>query len=103
MSEEGLRFAAKASRLYARRALGMAAGGGLAMGLGGALGSILMYATALPPWSADEATVLKGFGDATSGLYPADESAQQQARVAAALVVTSAGVATVRSAAKRAA
>ena len=85
------------------RSLGMAAGAGMAVGLCGATGSVLLYATALPPWSGD---VLKGFPQATDGIYSVDDTAQQRI---AATAVTGAAMLTaakraepmMRSAAKR--
>ena len=105
MSEESLRFAAKVASVYARRAIGMAAGGGMAIGLGGAMGSVLMYSTALPPWSADESIALKGFAEATNGLLPSEEAAaqQQQAQTDIAVATDAALLGHVRTAAKRAA
>ena len=81
----------------------MAAGAGMAVGLCGAMGSVLLYATALPPWSGD---VLKGFPQATDGIYSVDDTAQQRI---AATAVTGAAMLTaakraepmMRSAAKR--
>ena len=89
MSEEALRMAAARASVYARRAIGLAAGGGLAFGLAGAMTTTLMYATALSPVMSHsgEASILRGFDEATAGKYAqaAGEEAQQ-AHVEAATV-----------------
>ena len=94
MSEEAYKTAAKAAASAARRSLGLAAGGSMALGICGAMGSVLMYATALPPWAADEAFALKGFGSATEGVYAGvdDAAKQQQQQVLAAVGVAAASV-----------
>ena len=97
-------MAAKAASLYGRRALGMTAGAGMAIGLAGTLGSVVIYATALPPWEADDERFLKNFHAATDGLYSGDRQAQDQAaRVAAAATAGMALAGPMRAAAKRAA
>ena len=95
-------MACKVASVTARRTLGVAAGVGMAIGIGGAMGSVLMFATALPPWSESESTVLRGFNDATTGLYANDTEQQQQARIAAAAVTGAAVVGSMKTAVKRA-
>ena len=97
-------MAAKSASLYARRAIGATAGASTAIGLCGAMGSVILYATAIPPWEADDALFLKGFNIATDNHYSADRLAQdQQARVAVAAAAGMALHQAGRAAAKRAA
>ena len=101
MSEEALRRASLMASLALRRSLGLVASLGLGLGVCGAMGSVLMFSTALPPVASHDA--LKGFNDATSGLYDADASDAQQARLLAAAAAGTAALGPMRSAARRAA
>lgn len=103
MSEEALRMAASAASFYFRRSLGMAAGGALAVGLGGSMLSIVAYATALPPMVTEEANIFEGFNEATAGLTNDATEQQQQARMMAAAVTGAAVLGPMRQVAKKAA
>ena len=74
--------AARHAASYARVLVGKAAGASLGLGVAGALGSTIMYATALPPY-ADEMK-LKGFNEATDNLYVSAAPALALAKTAPA-------------------
>ena len=100
MSEEALRRAALSARFHARRAMGMAAGMGLAVGLSGAVGSILIYQATMPPIMIHG--IDKGFNVATEGLAMSTATEeQQQARAIAVAATGAAMLSSARVAAKK--
>ena len=74
--------AARHAASYARVMVGKAAGASLALGVSGAMGSTILYATALPHY-ADEMK-LKGFNEATDNLYVSAAPALALAKTAPA-------------------
>ena len=74
--------AARHAASYARVLVGKAAGASLALGVSGAMGSTILYATALPHY-ADEMK-LKGFNEATDNLYVSAAPALALAKTAPA-------------------
>ena len=97
-------MAGRAASRYARHAVGGAAAMGLGLGVAGAMGQIMMFATALPPTvsAGDEARMYQGFDEATQSRYSGNPAADQaNARNAVVLAAGAAAVSAARPAARR--
>ena len=109
MSDEAYKMAGRQAMRYARFAarnppfqLGRVAGVAMGVGVASALGSVQLFATALEPTSSayDEMRLFKGFNEATSHRYSADDvEATERAALAAAAGAAALSVA--RPAARR--
>ena len=100
MTEEALAHAQRLAAHRLRMQIGKATGIGLGLGLVGAMGSVIMFATAVPP-VADTYT-LKGFNKATQEKYLEQDDKAQQARLALVMGAVLAGTTSAAKTAKRA-
>ena len=74
-------MATRVAPRYARAAVGGIAGLAMGLGIASAMGTVVVFATAIPPWDAidEQQTMLKGFDMATNHQYAPKTAAEMAA------------------------